>query len=69
MPGLLDNTPVFLGCSDIDTHIPLERVHHSTQVLRELGGDVTERIYPGMGHTVNQDELDFVREMMAVVTA
>lgn len=62
--GSLNGTPVFLGCSDVDFHIPLARVHHSTEVLRGLGGDVTERIYPGLGHTINQDEIDFVRTMM-----
>jgi phospholipase/carboxylesterase len=63
--GSLDGTPIFLGCSDIDFHIPKERVHHSTEVLRRLDGEVTERFYPGMGHTVNEDELEFVRSMMA----
>ena len=63
--GSLDGTPIFLGCSDIDFHIPKERVQHSTEVLRRLGGEVTERLYPGMGHTVNEDELEFVRGMMA----
>lgn len=63
-PGSLDGTPVFLGCSDIDPHIPLARVHESTEVLRKLGGNVTERIYPGMGHIVNQDEIEFVRGVM-----
>lgn len=66
--GSLAGTPVFLGCSDVDFHIPVARVHHSTAVLRDLGGDVTERIYPGMGHTVNQDELNVVRAMMADLT-
>lgn len=61
----LENTPVFLGCSDVDFHIPVERVHESTEALRNLGGDVTERIYPNMDHTVNQDEIDFVKGMMA----
>lgn len=59
--GSLAGTPVFLGCSDVDFHIPKERVQHSTVVLRGLGADVTERLYPGMGHTVNQDELEHVR--------
>lgn len=68
-PGSLDNTPVFLGCSDIDFHIPLEMVKLSTEVLRKLGGDVTERIYPGMGHTINEDEMQYVRELMAKVAA
>ncbi|MBN1218046.1 MAG: dienelactone hydrolase family protein [Anaerolineae bacterium] len=67
--GLLTGTPIFLGCSDVDFHIPRERIRHSTEVLRKLGGDVTERLYPGMGHTVNEDELDFVRGMMAGVVA
>lgn len=56
--GSLDGTPAFLGCSDRDPHIPLERVQESTRVLTDLGGDVDERIYEGMGHTVNRDEVD-----------
>lgn len=64
-PGSLDGTPVFLGCSDNDPHIPKERVEHTAEVLKRVGAQVTARLYPGMGHTVNQDEIDFVREMMA----
>jgi predicted esterase len=63
-PGSLDGTPVFLGCSDTDPHIPRARVDLSATVLGEKGATVTERIYPGLGHTVNQDEVDFVRELM-----
>ncbi len=63
--GSLAGTPVFLGCSDVDFHIPKERVESTAQVLTRLGGEVTTRFYPGMGHTVNQDEIDFVRGMMA----
>ena len=63
-PGSLGGTPIFLGCSDVDFHIPKERVLHSAEVLRKLGGEVTDRLYHGMGHTVNQDELAFVTEMM-----
>jgi predicted esterase len=65
--GSLNGTPVFLGCSDIDQHIPLARVHESTEVFRKLGGNVTERIYPGMGHIINEDEINFVREIIAAV--
>jgi predicted esterase len=63
--GSLAGTPAFLGCSDVDFHIPQERVQESTRVLRDLGAEVTERLYPGMGHTINQDEIDFVVEMMS----
>jgi phospholipase/carboxylesterase/glyoxalase family protein len=62
--GSLAGTPVFLGCSDVDFHIPKERVTHSAEVLRRLGGEVTDRLYPGMGHTVNADEIEFVKGMM-----
>lgn len=64
-PGSMDGTPVFLGCSDIDFHIPKERVLHSADVFRRLGADVTCRLYPNMGHTVNLDEINFVNSLMA----
>jgi predicted esterase len=63
-PGTLSGTPVFLGCSDVDPHIPLERVHESAAVLRRLGADLDERIYPAMGHIVNDDELRAVRALL-----
>lgn len=63
--GSLAGTPVFLGCSDIDFHIPKERVQESAQLLEKLGGNVTARLYRGMGHTINQDEIDHVRAIMA----
>ena len=62
--GSLDGTPVFLGCSDVDDHIPKERVMESAAVLRRLGGVVTDILYPGMGHTVNQDELAHVQDLV-----
>lgn len=64
-PGSLDGTPVFLGCSDRDPHIPLRRVQESTEVMTRMGGEVTERIYPGMGHTVNEEEMERVRSLVA----
>jgi predicted esterase len=66
-PGALAGTPVFLGCSDRDPHIPRERVDESAEVLRRMGAEVTERIYPAMGHTVNEDEMEFVRGLVAGV--
>jgi phospholipase/carboxylesterase len=66
-PGSLDGTPVFLGCSDVDFHVPKERVDQTAEVLRKLGGVVTKRLYPNMDHSVNQDEIDFVRGMMQML--
>lgn len=62
--GELAGTPVFLGCSDVDPYISRERVEQAAETLRLLGGDMTTRFYPGLDHTVNQDELQFVQDMM-----
>jgi predicted esterase len=62
--GSLDGTPVFLGCSDIDPHIPVDRVHESAEVFRALGASMDERIYPRMGHVINDDELTVVRILL-----
>jgi predicted esterase len=66
--GSLSGTLVFLGCSDVDPHIPLERVHESAEVLGALGAHVDERIYPRMGHTVNDDEMRAVRALLGPVS-
>ena len=63
--GGFDGTPVFVGCSDVDAHIPVERVHESTAVFRRMGATVDERIYPRMGHTVNRDELEAVDALLS----
>ncbi|QPV63292.1 dienelactone hydrolase family protein [Halosimplex litoreum] len=63
--GSLEGTPSFVGCSDVDPHIPEERVHVTTEVLEKLDADVEERIYPGMGHGVNDDEVEYVSGMVA----
>jgi phospholipase/carboxylesterase len=67
--GSFESTPVFLGCSDIDPHIPLWRVEETDEVLTRMGAAVTRRIYPGMGHTVNRDELDHIGRTMRTLTA
>jgi phospholipase/carboxylesterase len=64
-PGSMDGTPVFLGCSDADFHIAKERVLESADVFRGLGADVTVRLYPNMGHEVNDDEIAFIRRILS----
>ncbi|MWV63462.1 phospholipase [Halorubrum sp. JWXQ-INN 858] len=63
----LAGTPAFLGCSDVDPHIPEPRVHETATVLEALGGDVTTRIYEGMGHGINDDETEHVSAMVAAL--
>lgn len=67
--GSLAGTPVFLGCSDVDPHIPLARVKETTRILRGLGADVQEKIYPRMGHTIVQDEVEHVGAILAKIAA
>jgi len=67
--GSFNGTPVLLGCSDVDPHIPLERVRESADVFRRLRATVDERIYEGMGHTVNDDEIAAIGRALAAPAA
>lgn len=62
--GTFRATPVFFGCSDQDAHVPASRVRESEAVFRRMGAEVTARIYPGMGHLVNEDEIRFAKELL-----
>jgi phospholipase/carboxylesterase len=65
--GSFDGTLVFLGCSDIDPHIRKDRVVEAEGVFKRMGADVAMRLYPGMGHTVNADEIESVRKIVEAV--
>jgi len=65
--GSLAGTAVFLGCSDVDPHIPLERVEETADVLGRIGGVVDKRIYPGFGHSVNDDEIKAARTVLSAL--
>jgi phospholipase/carboxylesterase/glyoxalase family protein len=62
--GSFERTPVFLGCGDPDPHIPRQRVDESARVFTRMGADVVERIYPGMGHLVSDEEIAMTRDMI-----
>lgn len=66
-PGSFEGTPVFLGCSDIDPHIPMRRVVETGEVLKGMGADVTVRFYPGMGHLVSGEELATITGLVATI--
>lgn len=65
--GAFEGTPAFLGCSDVDPHIRKDRVLEAAEVYKRMGAHVTARLYPGMGHTVNQDEIDSVRAIVGAI--
>ena len=62
--GDFQGTPVFIGTSDPDPHVPVERVNETVNILREMNAMVTEKIYPNMGHTVSEDEIDVANKIV-----
>ncbi|MCY7356794.1 MAG: dienelactone hydrolase family protein [Rudanella sp.] len=62
--GTLDGTPVFLGCSDVDSHIPEERVFETEAVLSRMGATVTATLYPNFSHSINEDELKMINSLI-----
>ena len=62
--GSLDGTPVLIGCSDVDPHIPLARVEETADLFRRMHASVDERIYPNMAHTINSDEIAAIAALL-----
>jgi predicted esterase len=62
--GSFEGTPMFLGCSDVDAHIPKTRVEESAAVFVRMGADVLMRLYPGMGHLVSPDEIEEAQTLL-----
>jgi len=63
--GNFDGTKIFIGTSDPDPHVPVQRVHDSELILRKLNASVTVKVYKGMGHTINQDEIDAANNILS----
>lgn len=62
--GDFKNTPVFIGTSNPDPHVPVERVYATTNILKEMNAVVTEKVYNNMGHTINQDEIEIANKII-----
>jgi predicted esterase len=65
--GRFDGTPIFLGCSDRDSHVPESRVRESAELFSRMGAEVTMRIYPAMGHLVSDDEIGAAQEVLDAI--
>ncbi|PKD43798.1 alpha/beta hydrolase [Rhodohalobacter barkolensis] len=65
--GSLEGTPYFVGCSDNDVHIPVERVEESVEVMKKMGATVNKKIYPAMGHTIIRDEIEEAQKIIDAV--
>lgn len=62
--GDFKNTPVFIGTSDPDFHVPVERVNETERLLKKMGASVTKKVYGNMGHTISQDEIDLANKLI-----
>jgi phospholipase/carboxylesterase len=62
--GDFNQTPVFIGSSDPDPHVPVERVYGSTVIIKNLNADITTKIYPQMGHTISKEEIDQANKLI-----
>jgi phospholipase/carboxylesterase len=64
--GDFQSTPVFIGSSNPDPHIPVTRVHETTSVLKSMNASITEKIYPNLGHTIAEDEIRLANALIFV---
>jgi phospholipase/carboxylesterase len=62
--GDFSGTPVFIGTSNPDPHVPVERVNATTSILKNMHAAVTEKVYAGMGHTISQDEIEKANQLV-----
>lgn len=67
--GDFASTPVFIGTSDPDPHVPVDRVNASADIIEQMNAAVTKKIYKNMGHTISQDEINLVNELIFNDTA
>jgi len=65
--GNFNQTPVFIGSSNPDPHVPVERIYATSNILRDMGAAVTEKVYEGMGHTINHDEIALANQLIFAV--
>jgi predicted esterase len=65
--GDLQGTPVFIGGSDVDPWVKKEYFLEAKRVFSSLAAAVEIKIYPGLGHVINEDELIRIRNLIAGV--
>jgi phospholipase/carboxylesterase len=67
--GDFDMTPIFIGTSDPDPHVPVERVYATVNVLKNINADVTQKVYKNMGHTISEDEINMANSKIFNIPA
>lgn len=62
--GNFMQTPIFIGTSDPDFHVPLERVKDTVKILEQMGANVKLNVYQNFGHSINREEIDTANEFI-----
>ena len=62
--GDFQGTPIFIGTSNPDPHVPVDRVKETTSFLKKMNASVTEKVYQNMGHTISEDEIDKANQLV-----
>ena len=61
--GDFEGTKIFIGASSTDAHVPVKRVYATTNTLKNMHAEVTEKIYDNMEHTINNDEIEMANKL------
>jgi phospholipase/carboxylesterase len=59
-------TPVFIGGSDRDFHVPASRIKESAELLKTMGAEVTVALFDDPDHTIRTEEINWVNQKIFV---
>lgn len=62
--GDFQDTPVFIGSSDPDPHIPVKRVGATAKIFEQMNAEIVVQLYPQMGHTISREELQKANKLI-----
>lgn len=58
--GDFQQTPIFIGSSDRDFHVPAARIKESAELMKKMGANVKVMLFDDPEHTIRQEEIDWV---------
>ena len=62
--GNFHKTPIFIGTSNPDFHVPIQRVYATESILKEMDADVTLKVYDNFGHTIHPEEVEWANRLV-----
>lgn len=62
--GNFENTSIFIGTSNPDFHVPIERVYATENILKEMNAQIHLKVYDNFPHTIHQDQIDIANKLI-----